>query len=180
LGGSKSTIPVKKYGYTYKDEQRGRSAQRGTGPCQARPDQARQGSTTGLACKGSETLGKGFVECCPRQRLLGEFLDGEGVFAEGPLSGTWQSLCRGPERPWAKKRSRHALAPLAVSLSRADPRQRNDFFLNFFCRGSTLGKEFFLNLCRGPPPWPLAKKFSGFFPKKTLPRDQSNELLGLI
>ena len=28
--------------------------------------------------KGSETLGKGFAEGCPRQRPLGEFLDGEG------------------------------------------------------------------------------------------------------
>ena len=63
--------------------------------------------TTGLAC---------FAEGCPRQRPLGEFLDGEGVFAEGPLSGTRQSLCR------------------------------------------------------GPPPWPSAKKFSGFFQKKPLPR----------
>ena len=57
---------------------------------------------------GSETLGKGFTERCPRQRPLGEFLDGEGVFAEGPLSGTrqrkeavrrrrrWRFLCRGP------------------------------------------------------------------------------------
>ena len=58
--------------------------------------------------KGTETLGKGFVEGCPRQRPLGEFLDGEWVFAEGPLSGTrqrkeavtrrrrWRFLCRGP------------------------------------------------------------------------------------
>ena len=33
--------------------------------------------------KGPETLGKGFAEGCSRQRPLGEFLDGEGVFAEG-------------------------------------------------------------------------------------------------
>ena len=49
--------------------------------------------------KGPKTLGKGFAEGCPRQRPLGEFLDGEGVFAEGPLSGTRQSLCRGLGRP---------------------------------------------------------------------------------
>ena len=29
--------------------------------------------------KGPETLGKGFAEGCPRQRPLGEFLDGEGT-----------------------------------------------------------------------------------------------------
>ena len=57
---------------------------------------------------GPQTLGKDFAEGCPRQRPLGEFLDGEGVFAEGPLSGTrqrkeavtrrrrWRFLCRGP------------------------------------------------------------------------------------
>ena len=90
--------------------------------------------TTGLACflalgKGPEILGKAFAEGCPRQRPLGEFLDGEGVFAEGPLSGTRQSLCRGPGRPSAKKRGRQAPALLAVSLPRAHPRQRNGFFL---------------------------------------------------
>ena len=94
--------------------------------------------TTGGACKGPQTLGKGFVEGCPRQRPLGEFLDDEGVFAD-----TRQSLCRGPGRPSAKKRSRQAPTPLTVSLPRADPRQRNGFFLNFFCRGPALGKEFF-------------------------------------
>ena len=70
--------------------------------------------TTGLACfaegplgKGPETLGKGFVEGCPRQRPLGEFLDGEGVFAEGQdgprqrkeavmRRRRWRFLCRGP------------------------------------------------------------------------------------
>ena len=136
--------------------------------------------------KGPETLGKGFVEGCPRQRPIGEFLDGEGVFAEGPLSGTRQSLCRGPGRPSAKKRGRQAPAPLAVSLPRADPRQRNGFFfgiclpradprqINFFI--------FFKNLCRGPPPWPSAKKFSGFF-KNSLPRAgprQSRQIIFLF
>ena len=118
--------------------------------------------------KGPETLGKGFTEGCPRQRTLREFLDGEGVFAEGPLSGTRQSLCRGSGRPSAKKRSRQAPAPLAVSLPRADPRQRNGFFLNLFAEGRPSANKFFYffkNLCRGPPPWPSAKKFSGFFPK---------------
>ena len=91
--------------------------------------------------KGPETLGKAFAEGCPRQIPLGEFLDGEGVFAEGPL-GTRQSLFRGSGRPSEKKRSHHAPAPLAVSLPRADPRQRSGFF-EFFCRGPALGKDFF-------------------------------------
>ena len=63
--------------------------------------------------KDPETLGKGFAEGCPRQRPLGEFLDGEGVFAEGPLSGTWQ-------RKEAVRRRRR---------------------WRFLCRGPTLGKE---------------------------------------
>ena len=84
--------------------------------------------------KGPETLGKGFAEGCPRQRLLGEFLDGEGVFAEGPLSGTRQR---------AKKRGRQAPAPLAVSLPRAHPRQRNGFFLNLFAEGRPSANIFF-------------------------------------
>ena len=121
--------------------------------------------------KGLETLGKGFAEGCPRQRPLGEFLDGEGVFAEGPLSGTRQSLCRGPGQPSAKKRSRHAPAPLAVSLPRADPRQRNGFFvLNLFAEGRPSANKFFYfffkNLCK------LANNFFIFF-KKPLPRASS-------
>ena len=91
----------------------------------------------------------------PRQRPLGEFLDGEGVFAEGPLSGTrqrneavrrrrrWRFLCRGP-----------TLGKEMV------------FFLNLFAEGRPSANKsfyFFLNLCRGPPLWPSAKKYSGFF-----------------
>ena len=106
--------------------------------------------------KGPETLGKGFAEGCPRQRPLGEFLDGEGVFAEGPLSGTRQSLCRGLGRPSAKKRGRQAPAPLAVSLPRAHPRQRNGFFFNLFAEGRLSANKFFY-----------------FFKKKPLPRASS-------
>ena len=102
----------------------------------------------------------------PRQRPIGEFLDGEGVFAEGPLSGTRQSLCRGPGQPSAKKRSRHAPAPLAVSLPRADPRQRNGFFLNFFCRGPALGKEIFLKPLTRASSLALGKEIFRIFPKK--------------
>ena len=135
--------------------------------------------TTGGACFGPETLGKGFAEGCPRQRPLGEFLDGEGVFAEGPLPGTWQSLCRGPGRPSAKKRSRQAPAPLAVSLPRADPRQRNGFFLICLPRADPRQIIFFKNLCRGSPPWPSAKKFSGFF-KNSLPRAGPRQRNGFL
>ena len=102
-----------------------------------------------MLCRGPLALGKG-----PETLSKG--------FAEGPLSGTQQSLCRGPGRPSAKKRSRQAPVPLAVSLPRADPRQRNVFFIclpradprqiNFFIflkkplpRASSLalGKEIF-------------------------------------
>jgi len=98
----------------------------------------------------------------PRQRLcrgLPSAKTPRGIFRRR------RGLCRGSGRPSAKKRTRYAPAPLAVSLPRADPRQISGFFLNFFCRGPALGKEFFFNLCRGPPPWPSAKKFSGFFKK---------------
>ena len=131
---------------------------------QTGPSSSSKTTTTGGAC---------FAEGSPRQRPLGEFLDGEGVFAEGPLSGTRQSLCRGLGRPSAKKRGRQAPAPLVVSLPRAHPRQRNGFFLNLFAEGRPSANNFFYfflkNLCRGPPPWPSAKKFSGFF-KNSLPR----------
>ena len=90
----------------------------------------------------------------PRQRLcqgLPSAKTPRGIFRRR------RGLCWGPfighsAKP-AKKRSHHAPAPLAVSLPRADPRQRNGYFLNFFAEGR-----------------PSAKKFSGFFPKKPLPR----------
>ena len=138
-----------------------------------------------MLCRGPEALGKGFAESCPQQRSLGEFLDGEGVFAESPLSGTRQSLCRGPGSPSAKKRRRQMPALLAVSLPRVDPRQRNGFFLICLPRADPRQINFFIffkNLCRGPPPWPSAKKFSGFF-KNSLPRAgprQSREIIYFI
>ena len=100
------------------------------------------------------TLGKGFAEGCPRQRPLGEFLDGEWVFAEGPLSGTrqrkeavtrrrrWRFLCRGP-----------TLGKEMV-------------FLNFFCRGPALGKEFFLKPLPRASSLALGKEIFRIFPKK--------------
>jgi hypothetical protein len=61
---------------------------------------------TRVLCRGPQTLGKGFVEGGPRQRALGKFWVGEEVFTEGYLSGTRQSLCRGPKKPSAKKNPR--------------------------------------------------------------------------
>jgi len=66
--------------------------------------------------KGPETLGKGIAKGCPRQRSLGKVLDGKGVFAEGPLSGTRQ-----------RKAAVMVPVPLAVSLPRAGLRQRKFF-----------------------------------------------------
>jgi len=54
--------------------------------------------------KGPKTLGKAFVEGCLRQRPLKKFLDGKRVFNEGPLSGTQQSLCRGPRLAIGKEK----------------------------------------------------------------------------
>ena len=53
------------------------------------------------------------------------------------------------------------------------PLAKKCFFLNLFAEGRPSANKFFYfflkNLCRGPPPWPSAKKFSGFF-KNSLPR----------
>ena len=50
----------------------------------------------GALGKAQFALGKGFVECCTRQRPLGKECVGKGIFAECLLSGTRQSLCRVP------------------------------------------------------------------------------------
>ena len=73
----------------------------------------------------------------PRQRLcrgLPSAKTPRGIFRRR------RGLCRGPGWPSAKKRGHKAPAPLAVSLLRAHPRQRNGFFFEFVCRGPTLGK----------------------------------------
>ena len=44
--------------------------------------------------KGLFALGKGFAECCTRQRTLGKEAIGKGLFAEFFSSGTRQRLCR--------------------------------------------------------------------------------------
>ena len=51
-------------------------------------------------------------------------------------------------------------------MPRAGPRQRSGFFE-------------FLTLCRGPTPWPSAKKFSGFF-KNSLPRAGPRQRNGFL
>jgi hypothetical protein len=70
---------------------------------------------------GPETLSKGFVEGCSRQRPLEKFLDGDGVFVEGLLSGTRQ-------RPSAKKSSRHGVGTVGDFFAEGRPSQRNVFF----------------------------------------------------
>jgi len=50
----------------------------------------------GALGKAQFALGKGFAECCTRQRALGKKRVGKDVFAECLLSGTRQSLCRVP------------------------------------------------------------------------------------
>ena len=100
----------------------------------------------------------------------------EGSFAEGPSNGPRQRFFwENPENFFAEGQG-------------AGPRQR--FFKKkfqkklFLCRRPALSKHFFLkkNLCRGPPPWPSAKKFSGFF-KNSLPRAgprQSRQIIFFI
>ena len=58
--------------------------------------------------KGPLTLGKGFAEAALGKELSGNFESAKRVFAEDPLSGTRQTLCRGLERHSAKKSSRHS------------------------------------------------------------------------
>ena len=85
-----------------------------------------------------------------------------------------RGLCRGPFIGHsAKKRTRHAPAPLAVSLPRAALGKEMVFFLICLPRADPRQINFFIffkNLCRGPPPWPSVKKFSEFFLNKSLPR----------
>ena len=88
--------------------------------------------------KGQETLGKGFAEGCRRQRLLGEFLDGEGVFAEGQDGPRQRKEAVTRRRRW-----------------------------RFLCRGPTLGKEMIFFLIFFAEGRPSANKFFYFFKKKT-------------
>jgi len=111
--------------------------------------------TTGLTCsKAKKTLGKAFAEGCPRQRPLGEFLDGKGGLCRGPFIGhSAKPLPRVKTGPRQRKAAVTAPTLLAVSLPRADPRQRNVFFLK-----KTLPRAF---------PRPSAKIYFIFFKKKT-------------
>ena len=57
-------------------------------------------------------------------------------------------------------------------IAEGRPSAKKWFFFNLFAEGRPSANKsfyFFLNLCRGPPLWPSAKKFSGFF-KNSLPR----------
>ena len=62
----------------------------------------------GALGKAQFALGKGFAECCTRQRPLGKKWVGKDVFAECLLSGTRQSLCRVPDtrQSWNRKKTR--------------------------------------------------------------------------
>ena len=77
------------------------------------------------------------------KELSGNFESAKRVFAEGPLSGTRQSLCRGLERHSAKKSSR---------LRGPSAKKCAEFFQKIFAEvnGTALGKELFFflkNLC---------------------------------
>ena len=92
------------------------------------------------------------------KELSGNFESAKRVFAEGPLSGTRQSLCRGLEWHSTKKSSRHGAwdGVFAEGRLRGPSAKNYSFFLKNLCRGSptmALGKEmcriFPKNLCRG-------------------------------
>ena len=100
----------------------------------------------------------------PRQRLcrgLPSAKTPQGIFRRR------RGLCRGPFIGHsAKKRGRQAPAPLAVSLPRAHPRQRNGFFLNLFAKGRPSANNFFLfflkTFAEGLLPGPRQRNFQDF------------------
>ena len=72
------------------------------------------------------------------------------------------------EGPSAKKRSRQAPAPLAVSLPRADPRQRNSLFFEFLLpRAGPRQRTFFLKSLPRASSLALGKEIFRIFSKKT-------------
>ena len=73
-------------------------------------------------------LGKAFVECCTRQRAVGISVHGKCFFAECFLSGTWQSLCRVPEKHSAKIYTRQ-------NENAKKPKNNSKIFQNLFFRG---------------------------------------------
>ena len=118
----------------------------------------------------------------PRQRLcrgLPSAKTPRGIFRRQ------RGLCRGPFIGHSAKplpRARTALGkekkPSGVGavggfFAEGRPSAKKWFFFNLFAEGRPSANKFFYfflkNLCRGPPPWPSAKKFSGFF-KNSLPR----------
>ena len=107
--------------------------------------------------KGYKTLGKGFAEGCSQQRVLGKFLVGKGIFAEGYFSGTRQRFCQGLTPAFGKNKLRlgHGLQLTAFGSS---VKNFLNFYLdNFFAEGSHTGPrkrifEFFslISLPRAP------------------------------
>ena len=98
----------------------------------------------------------------------------------------WQRLCRGlpsaktPRGIFRRRRGLcrgpfigHSAKPLPTTLGKEKKPSGAGAVGGFFAEGRPSANNFFYfflkNLCRGPPPWPSAKKFSGFF-KNSLPR----------
>ena len=103
-------------------------------------------------CRGPEALGKGPLTL--GKELSGNFESAKRVFAEGPLSGTRQSLAEGWTGTRQKKAAVTASALGTESLPRAvsgGPRQRIILFFKLFAEGLQ--------------PWPSAKKCAEFFQK---------------
>ena len=89
--------------------------------------------------KGLETLGKGFAEGCPRQRPLGEFLDGEGVFARALYRALGKAFVEGQDGPRQRKEAVRRRRRWRF-FAEGRPSAKKLFFFEFVCRGPTLGK----------------------------------------
>ena len=77
----------------------------------------------------------------------GNFESAKMVFAEGPLSGTQQSLCRGPGQPSAKKSRRYGGGAVDGFFAEGRPSAKKCFSLKkIFDEGfrKALGKEIIL------------------------------------
>ena len=112
------------------------------------------------SAKAYEPSAKALSRAALGKELSGNFESTKRVFAEGPLSGTRQSLCRGLERHSAKKSSHHGAGVwdgvFAEGRLRGPSAKNYSFFLKNLCRWPptlALGKEmcriFLKNLCRG-------------------------------
>ena len=146
-----------------------------------------QTCTTGdsLFAEGLRPSAKALPRAALGKELSGNFESAKRVFAEGPLSGTRQSLCRGLERHSAKKSSRHGAGAwdgvFAEGRLRGPSAKNYSFFLKNLCRGPptmALGKEmcriFPKNLCRGQ--WDGPRQRIILFFEKSLPRASTQAL----